>query len=65
MESPALPDISIRVAFHSDILAIERARVVGSTPVQLTSDRTRGDAQRCNERLGFRPSHVGMKRSLA
>lgn len=45
--------------------AIERARLAGCTLVQLTSDRTRGDAQRFYERLGFQPSHVGMKLSLA
>jgi ribosomal protein S18 acetylase RimI-like enzyme len=41
--------------------AIERARVAGCTLVQLTTDATRDDAQRFYERLGFAPSHVGMK----
>lgn len=41
--------------------AIERARAAGCTIVQLTSDATRVDAQRFYRRLGFEPSHVGMK----
>jgi GNAT superfamily N-acetyltransferase len=44
--------------------AIERARTLGCRLVQLTSDRTRVDALRFYERLGFVPSHVGMKLSL-
>jgi hypothetical protein len=31
---------------------------------QLTSDRSRGDAQRFYERLGFVASHVGFKLEL-
>jgi ribosomal protein S18 acetylase RimI-like enzyme len=44
--------------------AIERARAAGCRLVQLTSDRTRADAIRFYERLGFEASHVGMKMSL-
>ena len=44
--------------------AIERARAQGCRLVQLTTDRTRVDAQRFYERLGFEPSHVGMKLTL-
>ena len=42
-------------------VAIERARERGCRVVQLTSDRTRVDAHRFYERLGFELSHVGMK----
>jgi GNAT superfamily N-acetyltransferase len=44
--------------------AIERARDRGCRAVQLTSDRTRVDAHRFYERLGFVTSHVGMKLTL-
>ena len=44
--------------------AIEEARAVGCVMVQLTADRTREDAHRFYERLGFAPSHVGMKLML-
>ena len=36
----------------------------GCSLVQLTSDRTRSDAHRFYERLGFTPSHVGFKLEL-
>lgn len=39
--------------------AVEEARRRGATLVQLTSDRTRHDAHRFYERLGFTPSHTG------
>ena len=45
--------------------AIERAREAGCGLVQLTTDRSRGDAQRFYERLGFEASHLGMKLDLA
>lgn len=45
--------------------AIVRARVAGCHQMQLTTDRARTDAHRFYERLGFVPSHVGMKLSLA
>jgi ribosomal protein S18 acetylase RimI-like enzyme len=44
--------------------AIERARQQGCGLVQLTTDRTRADAQRFYERLGFEASHLGMKLDL-
>lgn len=44
--------------------AIERARRAGCRLVQLTTDRRRADAHRFYERLGFMPSHVGMKLAL-
>lgn len=44
--------------------AIERARAAGCSLVQLTSDRSRADALRFYERLGFQPTHVGMKLPL-
>ena len=36
----------------------------GAQLVQLTSDRTRGEAQRFYEQLGYAPSHIGYKRAL-
>lgn len=44
--------------------AIERARTQGCRIVQLTSDKTRVDAIRFYERLGFVASHEGMKLRL-
>ena len=44
--------------------AIEEARRRGCTLVQLTTDKSRGDAHRLYERLGFVSSHVGMKLRL-
>lgn len=44
--------------------AIERARLTGCTLVQLTTDRTRIQAQEFYLKLGFQPSHVGMKLAL-
>lgn len=43
---------------------IERARQRGAHIVQLTTHRTREDAHRFYERLGFKGSHLGMKLSL-
>lgn len=45
--------------------AMERARRAGASIVQLTSDKSRVDAHRFYEQLGFKASHVGMKRDLA
>ncbi|PKP74790.1 MAG: GNAT family N-acetyltransferase [Alphaproteobacteria bacterium HGW-Alphaproteobacteria-6] len=42
-----------------------RARAAGCRLMQLTSNRTRADAQRFYERLGFTPSHIGYKRDLS
>lgn len=44
--------------------AIERASQRGCVMIQLTTDRTRGDALRFYERLGFVASHHGMKLRL-
>ena len=44
--------------------ACERARLRGCRLVQLTTDQRRPDAIRFYEELGFRSSHVGMKRTL-
>ncbi len=41
--------------------AIERARAAGCGLVQLTTDKSRPDAHRFYERLGFVASHEGMK----
>jgi GNAT superfamily N-acetyltransferase len=41
--------------------AIERARARGCHMVQLTSDKTRPDAIRFYQTLGFAASHEGMK----
>lgn len=43
---------------------IRRAREAGCGMIQLTSDRSREDAQRFYARLGFQPTHVGMKLKL-
>lgn len=44
--------------------AVARAERAGCSLVQLTTDSSRADAQRFYERLGFVPSHIGMKRTL-
>jgi GNAT superfamily N-acetyltransferase len=44
--------------------SIERARQRGVHVVQLTTHKTRLDAHRFYERLGFKGSHLGMKLSL-
>jgi GNAT superfamily N-acetyltransferase len=43
---------------------IERAKQRGAHVVQLTTHKTRVDAHRFYERLGFKGSHLGMKLSL-
>lgn len=43
---------------------MERAKNRGSHVVQLTTHRTRLDAHRFYERLGFKGTHLGMKLSL-
>jgi GNAT superfamily N-acetyltransferase len=45
--------------------AIDRARHEGCHMVQLTTNASRADAQRFYARLGFVPSHVGMKLDLS
>lgn len=44
--------------------ALRRSRAAGCGIAQLTSDRSRVDAQRFYARLGFEASHVGMKLTL-
>lgn len=44
--------------------AIERARRAGAGLVQLTTDKSRVDAHRFYERLGFKATHEGMKLEL-
>jgi GNAT superfamily N-acetyltransferase len=44
--------------------SIERAKQRGAHMVQLTTHKTRVDAHRFYERLGFKGSHLGMKLSL-
>ena len=41
-----------------------RARTLGCGLIQLTTDTRRAAAQRFYTRLGFEPSHVGMKRKV-
>jgi GNAT superfamily N-acetyltransferase len=41
-----------------------RARAAGATIIQLTTDRSRTDAHRFYERLGYQASHLGMKKPL-
>lgn len=43
---------------------MERARQRGAHVIQLTTHKTRVDAHRFYERLGFQGSHLGMKISL-
>jgi len=44
--------------------AMERARRRGCHLMQLTSHKSREDAHRFYERLGFTKSHIGMKITL-
>jgi GNAT superfamily N-acetyltransferase len=44
--------------------AIQRAKERGAHIVQLTTHKSREDAHRFYERLGFKGSHLGMKLSL-
>jgi GNAT superfamily N-acetyltransferase len=43
---------------------IAECRVRGCASVQLTTDKSRADAHRFYERLGFNPSHAGYKMDL-
>lgn len=45
--------------------AIDEARRRRCSRVQLTTNKVRKDAHRFYERLGFRPTHVGMKLDLS
>lgn len=53
--------IGARMMKHVEHLALLR----GAKVLQLTSDRRRPDAHRFYERIGFQPSHVGMKKQLS
>lgn len=44
--------------------AIERARARGCRVVQLTTDRQHPEAIRFYQKIGFRPSHMGMRYHL-
>lgn len=46
------------------IFAIGEARRAGCNLVQLTTDKERPEAHQFYERLGFDPSHIGMKLKL-
>ena len=46
------------------MFAIDRARAAGAGLMQLTTDKSRKDAHRFYERLGFKSSHEGMKLDL-
>lgn len=52
--------------FGSEMMkwTIERARRRGAHVVQLTTHRSRAEAHRFYERLGFQGTHLGMKLSL-
>ena len=43
----------------------DEARRRGAARIQLTSNQRRADAHRFYERLGYEPTHVGMKKYLA
>jgi ribosomal protein S18 acetylase RimI-like enzyme len=47
------------------LAAIERAREHGCKLIQLTTDKSRVDALRFYERLGFQATHLGMKLTLS
>ena len=44
--------------------ATDRARELGCKIIQLTTDKSRVDAHRFYERLGFESTHIGMKRTI-
>ncbi|MEJ5150515.1 GNAT family N-acetyltransferase [Comamonas sp. MYb396] len=44
--------------------AVAQCHARGCTVVQLTTDKSRADAHRFYEKLGFVPSHLGFKRKL-
>jgi GNAT superfamily N-acetyltransferase len=45
--------------------ALEKCRHESCGIVQLTTDKSRTDAHRFYDRLGFEPSHIGYKMMLA
>ena len=42
----------------------DRAKAAGCGLIQLTTDRKRLAAHRFYERIGYAPSHIGMKKPL-
>jgi GNAT superfamily N-acetyltransferase len=52
---------NLRIGSRMMEWVIERARERGCYLVQLTTNTGRKDAQRFYQRLGFEPTHVGMK----
>jgi GNAT superfamily N-acetyltransferase len=44
--------------------AVEKCRSKGCSLVQLTTDKSRPDAHRFYDRLGFEPTHIGYKMIL-
>ena len=44
--------------------AVAQCRERGCSVVQLTTDKSRTDAHRFYQKLGFEPSHLGFKRKL-
>jgi len=62
--------IEVRLATAADLpeilrmLADDKARRRQCSRLQLTSNKSRKDAHRFYERLGFRPTHLGMKLEL-
>src|SRR5215207_4196469 len=55
---------NIRIGSEMMKWTIARARERGAHMVQLTTHKTRQDAHRFYERLGFKGSHLGMKLDL-
>ena len=47
-----------------DVPQRDRARAAGCGQMQLTTNRSRTDAHRFYDRLGFTPSHIGYKKAL-
>lgn len=54
----------LKVGERMMAFAIDEARARGCRIVQLTTDKSRRDAHRFYERLGFKASHEGMKLAL-
>jgi GNAT superfamily N-acetyltransferase len=44
---------------------VEQCRARGCSLMQLTTDQSRTDAHRLYVRLGFKPSHLGFKLTVA
>ncbi|MDQ2093603.1 GNAT family N-acetyltransferase [Rhodalgimonas zhirmunskyi] len=46
------------------VWALNECRARGCSMVQLTTDKSRQDAHRFYERLGFEPTHIGYKKQI-